>query len=149
MKRLLARRHFLKESREIESAKTAPKREWRLESGLQGKSKEQSMITEISPLRANLGRRTSRSIDESDIDDFFPILAAEIDKINSFFVGKIAELRVALDEIYLKRQSSYRNHHTGEQQSDLTLLRDIYIDLVHLRSYCDLNHTGDHFLNII
>ena len=116
-----------------------------------GSSMRENIINEVSPLtyhpNLKFGKKHSKSIDESDIDDFFPIIHEEMEKINSFFESKLAELRVSLDEIILKRDIIYRNHHTGDQHSDLAALRDIYIEIVHLRSYCDLNHTGNCFFN--
>jgi len=66
----------------------------------------------------------------------------DADKINKFFVGKLAELRTDLNDIVQKRRNVYRTHHTGGDTSDLQTLRDIYVDLAALRGYCDLNHTG-------
>ena len=81
----------------------------------------------------------------SDEDsDFFAVIQSEIDKVNKFFVGKLATLRIALEEITNKRRNAYRSHHasTGNEGTDLIMLRDIYIELAALRSYCDLNQTG-------
>jgi SPX domain protein involved in polyphosphate accumulation len=55
---------------------------------------------------------------------------------------KLATLRLALEEITNKRKNAYRSHHTSSEQTDLNLLRDIYVELAALRSYCDLNQTG-------
>lgn len=75
--------------------------------------------------------------------DFFRVIADEMDKINKFFVGKLAQLRVSLETIQEERRNAYRNHHTSSSDSAYLLrLRDIYVDLAALRSYCDLNKTG-------
>jgi hypothetical protein len=73
--------------------------------------------------------------------DFFAIIQQEIDKINKFFVGQLAELRISLDQITSKRRNIYLSHHTSAE-TDLIRLRDIYVQLAALRSYCDLNQTG-------
>lgn len=65
-----------------------------------------------------------------------------MNKINNFFVGKLASLRISLDEILSERQNTYRSHHTSSDSSYLSRLRDIYLELAALRSYCDLNKTG-------
>jgi SPX domain protein involved in polyphosphate accumulation len=54
----------------------------------------------------------------------------------------LATLRIALDGITSKRRNSYRSHHTSSETTDLATLRDIYVELAALRSYCDLNQTG-------
>ena len=73
--------------------------------------------------------------------EFFAVIQSEIEKINKFFVGKLAELRIGLDQITSKRRNVYFSHHTSAE-TDLVRLRDIYIQLAALRSYCDLNQTG-------
>ena len=55
---------------------------------------------------------------------------------------KLATLRIALEGITNKRRNSYRSHHTSSETTDLATLRDIYVELAALRSYCDLNQTG-------
>lgn len=62
--------------------------------------------------------------------------------IKTFFISKLAALRIALDGITSKRRNSYRSHHTSSETTDLATLRDIYVELAALRSYCDLNQTG-------
>ena len=57
-------------------------------------------------------------------------------------LSKLATLRIALDGITSKRRNSYRSHHTSSETTDLATLRDIYVELAALRSYCDLNQTG-------
>jgi SPX domain protein involved in polyphosphate accumulation len=51
-------------------------------------------------------------------------------------------LRLSLEQITSKRVNVYRSHHTSGTDTDLTQLRDIYVELAALRSYCDLNQTG-------
>jgi len=79
-----------------------------------------------------------------DGTEFFPVILEEINKINKFFLGKLASLRISLEEITEKRRpESYHVHHAGGgEKNDLTTLRDIYVELAALRSYCDLNRTG-------
>lgn len=73
--------------------------------------------------------------------EFFFVIHQELEKINNFFVGKLAELHSALDKITSKRENIYLSHHTSKE-IELSSLRDLYIDLMALRSYCDLNQTG-------
>lgn len=77
-----------------------------------------------------------------DIPEFFPEILAELEKINKFFLGKLAQLRLELDEILRTRRNSYRTHHTSSDSAKLNLLRNLYIELAALRSYCELNETG-------
>lgn len=79
-------------------------------------------------------------VDESI--DFFPVIIDEMNKVNNFFIGKLASLRVSLDEILNERRNVYRNHHTSGDSSYLLRLRGIYVDLAALRSFCELNKTG-------
>jgi phosphate transporter len=51
-------------------------------------------------------------------------------------------MRLSLDEITSSRKNVFRSHHTGGDPSYLLRLRDIYVELAALRSYCDLNQTG-------
>lgn len=81
-------------------------------------------------------------IDEEDNVEFFPVILEEMNKINKFFVGKMAELRILLDEITSTRSNIYLSHHTSSDSSFLTRLRSIYVDLAALRSYCNLSKTG-------
>ena len=74
--------------------------------------------------------------------DFFSVINEEMEKINHFYLGKLAELRIALDEIMSSRKNLYRTHHTSGDSSHLLRLRDIYVELAALRSYCELNKTG-------
>lgn len=84
---------------------------------------------------------TSKKVPSSENLDFFGLIQQEIDKINKFFVGKMAELRIYLDQITSKRRHVYFSHHTSAE-TELVKLRDIYVQLAALRSYCDLNQTG-------
>jgi hypothetical protein len=74
--------------------------------------------------------------------EFFPFLMGEIERINKFFVGKLAELRVALEAITSKRDNPQFAHHTSAE-TELSKLRDVYLDLKALQSYADLNKTGE------
>lgn len=47
-----------------------------------------------------------------------------------------------MEEITVVRKNSYRSHHTSSDSPYLLQLRDIYVDLAALRSYCNLNRTG-------
>lgn len=59
-----------------------------------------------------------------------------------YYCSKLVTLRVALEGITSKRRNSYRSHHTSSEVTDLSVLKDIYVELAALRSYCDLNQTG-------
>lgn len=74
--------------------------------------------------------------------DFFPVIIDEMNKVNNFFIGKLASLRISLEEILSERRNVYRSHHTSSDSSYLLRLRDIYVDLAALRSFCELNKTG-------
>lgn len=56
--------------------------------------------------------------------------------------SKLAALRIALEGITSKRRNAYRSHHTSGESTDLATLKNIYVELAALRSYCDLNQTG-------
>lgn len=75
--------------------------------------------------------------------EFFPAISEEMNKTNNFYVGKLAELRIALDDITSKREHIFSSHHTGgSDPSYLFRLRNIYVELAALRSYCDLSKTA-------
>lgn len=59
-----------------------------------------------------------------------------------FIPRKLAALRIALEGITRKRRNAYRSHHTSGEPTDLATLKNIYVELAALRSYCDLNQTG-------
>lgn len=84
--------------------------------------------------------KSNASFDEGT--DFFAVVNEDITKISNFYVGKLAALRIALEEIINERKNSYRTHHTSSTASYLTRLRDIYVDVTALVTYCDLNRTG-------
>lgn len=91
---------------------------------------------------------TSKKAPLSETLDFFGLIQQEIDKVNKFFVGKMAELRIYLDQITSKRRHVYFSHHTSAE-TELVKLRDIYVQLAALRSYCDLNQTGNRVVSIL
>eukprot|EP01039_Chlorochromonas_danica_P015119 gene15119-17740_t len=74
--------------------------------------------------------------------DFFAVVAEDMSRANNFYIGKLAELRISLEEILSERRNAYRSHHTSADASYLLRLRDIYVDLAALRSFCELNKTG-------
>ena len=73
--------------------------------------------------------------------DFFGLLQEDIDKINKFFLGKLASLRVDLEAMTAKLDDRGYAHH-AESHVDLLRLRDIYVELAALRSFSELNKTG-------
>jgi SPX domain protein involved in polyphosphate accumulation len=56
----------------------------------------------------------------------------------------LSSLRTALECITSKRRNAYRKspYSTGDTTDDLAMLRNIYVELAALRSFCDLNQTG-------
>jgi phosphate transporter len=103
---------------------------------------------EAAPLKGDSGKsgkdyntlNNTGNFDESV--DFFPLIVEEMNKINNFFVGKLASLKISLEDIVNERRNTYRTHHTSSDSSYLLRLRDIYVELAALRSYCELNRTG-------
>lgn len=139
LKRVINRQRFILDQQEVRTQR-----------------RKSGKVNEYSPLSLNVAGtgapKSSGSLnDDAEVSaegnengsDFFPVILKEIEKINKFFLGKLASLRVSLEEITGKRRDSYHIHHTGSgNQGDLLILRDIYVELAALRSYCDLNRTG-------
>ncbi|RYH02443.1 hypothetical protein EON65_47960, partial [archaeon] len=98
--------------------------------------------TENTPLVKNATEKSYNNDENLEDSEFFPVLIEEMEKVNKFFIGKLAALRIALEEITVVRKNSYRSHHTSSDSPYLLQLRDIYVDLAALRSYCNLNRTG-------
>ena len=101
----------------------------------------QGRSEETIPLKHGTAKDSYSKVECDDTEDFFDVILQEMEKINKFFTGKLAELRLSLEKITTKRQNVYFNHHTSGEV-DLNRLRDIYVSLAALRSYCDLNQTG-------
>ena len=107
-------------------------------------------ISETYPLTTS-GKKSTSGKDKSkqvakipvidETAEFFPFLIKEIDNVNKFFVGKLAELRINLELLISKRSNAAFGHHTSSE-TDILTLRDIYIDLRALKGYCELNTTG-------
>jgi hypothetical protein len=91
-----------------------------------------SLIDESKPLSASDSRESYSTINPpnggNDSLDFFGVILQEIEKISKFFVGKLAELRISLDQITSKRRNVYFSHHTSAE-TDLLRLREIYVQL--------------------
>lgn len=144
LKRIIKRKRFLadKNAELSQSARQPSSSKLVQMTSMGGKGSD-----ERTPLNAGGGSIESyekssdprKQIDENS--DFFPFVVKEMEKINKFFVGKLAELRINLELITSKRNNSYVSHHTSGE-TDLLMLRDIYVELAALRSYCDLNQTG-------
>ena len=101
----------------------------------------------VPPLYSSINSNATTTepyISEADEGtEFFPVINEEIDRINTFFVGKLADLQSRLEEITEKRQNTYRSHHSGSAElSNPTKLRSIYIELTALIGYAALNKTG-------
>ena len=92
---------------------------------------------------ALLAKELSNSAQEGE--EFFAVIAGEIDKINEFFIGKLSQIRVDLENLMDRRGDSFLLHHSSSgagRLNDVIKLRDLYIELVALRSYTELNRTG-------
>lgn len=74
--------------------------------------------------------------------ELFRAVLFEIEKINNFFILKLSTLRLALEDITFRRRKKYYSHTADNETANLAHLRDIYVELAALRSYCDLNQTG-------
>lgn len=75
--------------------------------------------------------------------DFFGLLQEEMDKVNKFFLGKLAHLRLELNQIQARMTDRGYGHHAGKSGDlDLGALRDTYVELAALRSFSELNKTG-------
>lgn len=75
--------------------------------------------------------------------DFFGLLQEEMDKVNKFFLGKLAHLRIELNKIEVRMADRGYGHHAGKSgELDLGALRDTYVELAALRSFSELNKTG-------
>lgn len=152
LKRVINRKKFLKDSGQgmgaastsRPSPRQSPKSSLLQMSQISGSKQN---IEEWTPLKGSSKEAYGRAVTVpkkgglDDSSDFFPLILQEIEKVNKFFIGKLAQLRIKLNQITSKRQNVYFSHHTSGE-SELTLLRDIYVELAALRSYCDLNQTG-------
>jgi phosphate transporter len=74
--------------------------------------------------------------------DFFACILEEMNTANTFYIGKCAELRYKLKEMTEPRSNTYITHHTSTDPNFLNKLRSIYIELVALKQYSELNKTG-------
>jgi len=92
---------------------------------------------------------SGNSSGNDNMEDFFGIIQEELDKVNAFYIGKIAELEVLLDKIVSRRSNAWVGHHTGgtSGRDGGDELRRVYIELSALRMYCSLNQTA--FMKII
>ena len=150
LKRLIRKKRFVLDDKESENDGTwkGLRRDFSMLSSINllgYSSKESTRADEFTPLRTNTldsetyGGTAKRVT--TDNYDFFSLIQQEIDKVNKFFIGKLAEIRISLDQITSKRRNVYLSHHTSAE-TDLVRLREIYVELAALRSYCDLNQTG-------
>lgn len=96
-------------------------------------------MDELTPL--NVGINIPSDSEDCE-DDFFVVVQEQLSRISKFFVGKLAELRICLDMVTSKQRNAYRTHHTSNDVADLSTLRDVYVELAALRSFCELNKSG-------
>jgi phosphate transporter len=142
---VITRRRFLADKEESKKHPNAPPR-----SNKSSKPDDSDADEETTPLKTSSKKSgKDKSYDslnnKSEIDesvDFFPLISEEMTKVNNFFIGKLATLKLALEDIVNERRNSYRSHHTSSESAYLTRLRDIYVELAALRSFCELNKTG-------
>ena len=142
LKRIINRTKFIKTGSKTSEKNKGPTNEYSLLRQPSPAGTTGSGAGKYAGIESGEPMQTTPPSDEDS--DFFAVIQSEIDKVNKFFVGKLATLRIALEEITNKRRNAYRSHHasTGNEGTDLIMLRDIYIELAALRSYCDLNQTG-------
>ncbi|KAJ1432819.1 Sodium:sulfate symporter transmembrane region-domain-containing protein [Ochromonadaceae sp. CCMP2298] len=144
LKRIIQRKQFVIEKYSLDAESAQSTGEGR--KAEVGKGKKLAAVaeaTEDTPLIASPSKSELAAAEE----EFFPMIDEEILRINKFFVGKVAELRVALDLINSTRSNTYLSHHTSLDPSILLRLRSVYVQLMALKSYCELNKTG--FVKII
>ena len=107
---------------------------------------DEDMATETSRLvpKSNsfISQEGQQALDDAYLGEFFPILELELSKINKFYVGKVAEIKLSLDLISVKRANWAQNHHTGNKPSDISQIRDMYIEVKALVSFQNLNRIG-------
>jgi hypothetical protein len=103
-----------------------------------------SKATELTPLNNEVpSHDVLHNSEDLEVDhDFLFVANEELHKVNKFFIGELAELQFKLSGITERRKNAYRTHHTAAMPSDLNSIRDIYMQLKHLRSFCDINNTG-------
>ena len=139
LKRVITRRRFLADKLKS-TPRSSPSSTPRSVQMMNLHGSKNNKVDEMTPLASPLGseQANNKTPAEEESAEFFPLILAEIDKINKFFVGKLAYLRIALEEITDKRGNNYQSHHTGGggDHSDFIRLRDIYVELAALRSYC-------------
>ena len=73
-------------------------------------------------------------------EDFFYLILEELDKINNFYIGKLATLRVEISQLNVTDELVL--HHASGAHRDFSKLRELYLQVLFLRSYSELCHTG-------
>lgn len=142
LKRLIERTRF-NADKSKDPSKLSKNNSFGSEAGLQHVG-----VTESSPLVAKhpspslYDSAESSKAEDGYTDEFFPVLEDDLARINKFYVGKMAELKLSYDLIVVKRDNWYQSHHTGNKPSDLYNIRDMYIECKALLSYQKLNRTG-------
>lgn len=105
---------------------------------LQSISADKSESGTLPPLRysnshnqRDNSHNTYRSYDDQmeTSTDFFGILTEELEKIDKFYIGKLASLRIRLEAITALKWDPNRTHHNSGSSMDLITLRDIYVEL--------------------
>eukprot|EP00981_Chlorochromonas_danica_P001007 scaffold233_cov174-Ochromonas_danica.AAC.47 len=152
LKRIIKRRKFLADKAAEEQLKQQQQQQQQQGKGIVlPTSSSTTYATENTPLKPSVNglpssmpdyTENNAGLENGEDTELFPVLIEEMEKVNKFFIGKLAALRIALEEITVVRKNSYRTHHTSSDSPYLLQLRDIYVDLAALRSYCNLNRTG-------
>ena len=113
-------------------------------SGVRGRALS---IEDVSPRDRDGGDTQDRDGISATIDDenalFFTLVAEEIHKINQFFLGKLAVLRLELQGLAETLQDTLMQHHSsGLAAAGYAKLRKLYVDILLLRQYSEINQTG-------
>lgn len=106
-------------------------------------------LNESTPLLNHRSLTPAVEVEGALFDEFFDFIEDEMKKINKFYLGKLAELKLLLEGTGRNR-NMYRSHHAGGHNAkELNILRNIYIQSFALKSYCDLNKIGDSLLALL
>lgn len=105
-----------------------------------------SLLNKDSQPTYDSTKDTSINVIEDD-ETFFAVLESELGKINKFVLGMSIQLNAEINEILHDRSDNNRSHHSDGKRNELSVLKDIYIQLIALKKFCELNKTG--FIKIV
>lgn len=154
LKRIIKRLKFLADKKADKAAKSAAKLAQSTANQLIELTRSASVMSacdEKTPLNAvpdgsygsdqKVGGKNSAKIAD-DSTDFFGALEEDIKTVNNFYVGKLAELRIELQTLTEPRNNAYVTHHTSSDPRFLLNLRDVYLQVVALKAFSELNKTA-------